>query len=102
MEELLKGIKDKEVQKAVLLILEALKPLQDLVKNQDDEIMDVAGVAKYLSVQTSWVYKKIQYKEIPCTHLGKYPRFRRREIDVWFDQGCPDIKLQHHKRLSLV
>ena len=67
-------------------VAERLKPLlQKTVKqtNEDDPIFSVKEVAEYLRVDTSFIYKKIQFKEIPHLHVGKYPRFRKGQIDKW-------------------
>jgi excisionase family DNA binding protein len=53
-------------------------------------IMDVEELAAMLKVNTSWVYKQIQFKSIPHFHAGKYPRFKRKEIDTWIqEQSMP-------------
>ena len=53
-------------------------------------IMDVEELAALLKVNTSWVYKQIQHKSIPHFHAGKYPRFKRKEIDAWIqEQSMP-------------
>ncbi|MDR3581641.1 MAG: helix-turn-helix domain-containing protein [Oryzomonas sp.] len=87
MNELLKCIKDDNVRQVITVLMEAIEPLKKQLQLQDN-VMDVDGVATYLNVKKSWVYKRIQYGEIPCTHMGKYPRFRRSEIDTWFNCGC--------------
>jgi len=56
----------------------------------DSIIMDVEELAAILKVNTSWVYKQVQFKSIPHFHAGKYPRFKRHEIDIWIqEQSMP-------------
>lgn len=49
----------------------------------EDEILDVPGLAGYLKVDKSWVYKQLQLKTIPHFHAGRYPRFHKAQIDKW-------------------
>lgn len=51
--------------------------------SNNDEIMNVEGLASYLKVTKSWVYEKIHKKEIPFYKAGKFPRFRKKDIDLW-------------------
>ena len=56
----------------------------------DSIIMDVEELAALLKVEKSWVYKQVQFKSIPHFHAGKYPRFKRKEIDAWIqEQSMP-------------
>jgi len=48
-------------------------------------IFTVETLAKYLQVSKQWVYERVHLKEIPYTKMGKFPRFRKREIDNWLD-----------------
>lgn len=64
-------------------VIEVLKPLISNSKQEDDVVFDVAKLAEYLNVNRSWVYKKIQFKEIPYLKVGKYSRFRKKDIDKW-------------------
>jgi len=53
-------------------------------------IMDVEELAGHLRVDKSWVYKQVQLKSIPHFHAGKYPRFKRKDIDSWImEQSMP-------------
>lgn len=59
-------------------------------KQTASPIMDVDELSVMLKVQPSWVYKQIQFKSIPHFHAGKYPRFKRHEIDEWIqEQSIP-------------
>ena len=53
-------------------------------------IMDVDELAAYLKVNSTWVYKQVQFKSIPHFHAGRYPRFKRKEIEAWIlEQSMP-------------
>ena len=49
----------------------------------EDIIFDVQGLAEYLSVKDTWVYRKVSDGDIPHFKVGKYPRFRKIAIDRW-------------------
>jgi excisionase family DNA binding protein len=57
-------------------------------EKDQDEIFDVPGLAVYLKVDNSWVYKQVQYKAIPHFHVGRYPRFRKSVIDKWTKENA--------------
>lgn len=66
-------------------VLERLRPL---LTNKDkghdgDKIFTVATLAEYLGMEKDWVYSHI--KEIPHHKVGRFPRFRKREIDKWLE-----------------
>lgn len=82
-------------------VIELIKPLLsgNGKSGNDDVIFDVQGLADYLKVDASWVYKKVSLKEIPHFHAGKYPRFKKPAIDKWIESQTvraipPLIKLQ--------
>ena len=67
-------------------VVERLKPLLNNPHNaNDDELMDVKELAKYLKVKESWVYEKIHTKQIPFQKAGRFPRFRKKNIDKWLE-----------------
>lgn len=55
--------------------------------HQDDEILTLEEVAKYLKLKPQTVYKWAQEGQIPATKLGKEWRFRKRILDDWVDSG---------------
>lgn len=58
--------------------------LKESLEQRTDQIMDVDGLCKYLSVQRKWVLQRTCKNEIPCYRLsGKELRFRQSEIDAW-------------------
>jgi len=67
------------------MVADRLQPLLRAVQDHHipDPIMDVKELAAHLRVKPTWVYKQVEYKTIPHFHAGRYPRFRRKEIDAW-------------------
>jgi excisionase family DNA binding protein len=68
-------------------VAEILKPMLSSTAKHDekDALLDVAQLADYLNVSQAWVYDRIRDNEIPHSKLGKYLRFRKREIDKWIE-----------------
>ena len=69
-------------------LFEMLKPLLGVNKNTtlEDKIYDVKELAEYLRVDTSWVYNQVSLRNIPHFKIGKYPRFKKSEIDKWINK----------------
>ncbi len=66
-------------------VLERLRPL---LANKDkgqhgDKIFMVETLAEYLDVEKDWVYSHI--KEIPHFKVGRFPRFRKKDVDRWLE-----------------
>jgi excisionase family DNA binding protein len=74
-----------DIDEMAILIAEKLRPLlcPDNANTLEDVILDVKSLASYLKVKERWVYQQIHLKQIPYAKCGKYPRFRRSEIDEW-------------------
>jgi PTS system nitrogen regulatory IIA component len=68
----------------------------------DNEIMTVEDVAKFLKVKPQTVYKWAQDGQIPGTKLGKEWRFRRSILNEWLDTSIALSKggfdLMYHHR----
>jgi excisionase family DNA binding protein len=81
------------VDEIVKRVVGQITPL--LTQNQrsnDNELMTVDELANYLKVKTSWVYEKVHIREIPFHKAGRFPRFRKRDIDIWLDNPYhPDL-----------
>ncbi len=74
------------IDKIVEKVVERLEPLlKQNPKSNDNELMDVKGLAEYLKVKESWVYEKIHTRQIPFQKAGRFPRFRKKHIDKWLD-----------------
>lgn len=78
-------IEQTEIDLIANKVAELLKPLlTSAVRNEEkDTMLDVNQLAAYLNVSPSWIYDRIKDNDIPHTKLGKYLRFRKREIDKW-------------------
>ena len=58
------------------------------VEGDDDQLLTVQEVADLLRVPVSWVYgrtRKRSAERLPGIRLGKYWRFRERDIHVWVE-----------------
>lgn len=64
-------------------LFEKIKPLLNHEHKTDDRLMDVKGLADYFQVKESWIYEKIHNRQIPYHKCGKFPRFRKKYIDIW-------------------
>ncbi len=83
-------------------VVERLKPLfSNSHDPKGDELMDVKALASYLKVKESWIYEKIHKREIPFNKCGKFPRFRRKHIDIWlenpYSSKLDNYNLNHKK-----
>jgi excisionase family DNA binding protein len=68
-------------QKVTNAIIPTLKKGTDM----GDTVFTVETLAKYLQVSKQWVYARVHLKEIPHIKMGKFPRFKKREIDIWLE-----------------
>lgn len=76
-DELIDRIADRVVEKVRPLIVAA-------ARREDETILDVKGLAAYLSVTEQWVRDKARAGEIPCFKTGKCWKFYKRQIDKKF------------------
>ena len=77
-------LEPQDLEKIANMVVDRLKPfLNNNHKAADNELMTVEETAKYLKVTKSFVYEKIHKKEIPFRKVGKFPRFRKKHIDIW-------------------
>lgn len=77
---------EKDISRIADKVLEALKPLLKTFNQRTDQeeiIFDVDGLAHYLKVTKSWVYERTHLNEIPYYKVGKFPRFKKSDIDQW-------------------
>jgi excisionase family DNA binding protein len=74
------------IEEIVEKLVIRLKPYLSVSgKKEEDVIFDVEELAKYLKVESSWVYNQISQKTLPYFKTGKYVRFRKKEIDAWIN-----------------
>ncbi|MBN2561539.1 MAG: helix-turn-helix domain-containing protein [Phycisphaerae bacterium] len=52
----------------------------------DDRLLSVDDVAAYLGVKRDTVYKWIVRHGLPARKVGRLWKFRRSEVDQWFDE----------------
>lgn len=59
----------------------------------NEGLLDVPGLAKYLSVSADWVRTQIRRKSLPSVRLGGNIRFNKKVVDKWI-QACsvPAVK----------
>ncbi|MFC1762206.1 helix-turn-helix domain-containing protein [Planctomycetota bacterium] len=55
---------------------------------KSEKIFGIEGLAKYLDVPKSTLYKLAQEKKLPGQKVGKHWRFRQETIDAWLDAGA--------------
>jgi excisionase family DNA binding protein len=83
-------------------VAEQITPLLKQYPNcYDNEILTVVELADYLKVKKSWIYEKVHTIDIPFYKASKFPRFRRKHIDIWLHNPYhPDLDKYNlnHKR----
>ena len=77
----IQGLADEVAQK----VIREMKPMMEAEKPQDDTLLTVKALAEYLHVSDQWVYERVQKSEIPVIKVGKFPRFKKPDIDKWLD-----------------
>jgi len=85
-------------------VVELVKPLLSGKKDrQDDSVLDVEELCKYLRVGKKWVHERTHLKEIPYYKLSnKQLRFRKKEIDRWLDSLKTPAISEHRGKLRVV
>lgn len=53
----------------------------------DNEIMKGKELASYLRIPIRTLYKLCNEGKIPCKKVGRHWRFRKSDVDRWFDAG---------------
>ena len=97
---------DRDIERLANKVIELLKPLLKVSPQKDDHeiILDVDGLASYLKVTKSWVYERTDLNEIPYYKVGKFPRFRKKDIDRWLERSKinpePFLELAKERRLK--
>ena len=62
------------------------------MSDEKDKIMGVEGMAKYLNLSKSTVYKLAQDGALPGQKVGKHWRFRQERVNSWLDEERPPSK----------
>jgi excisionase family DNA binding protein len=87
LKNLITKLEDNDIERIVDKLEERIRPL--LIhsdKPEGDIIFDIERLSQYLKVSKQWVYEKVHHNNIPYYKMGKYPRFRKAEIDIWLNK----------------
>jgi excisionase family DNA binding protein len=79
------SLEKEDIEAIATEVLSMVKPLLENNGGGEDIIFDVKGLADYLKVDETWVYRQISLKTIPFFKVGKYTRFKKSAIDRWAD-----------------
>ena len=96
-------LEEKDLVAIAQRVAEIIKPLltHPAGSNEKDTVFDVKALAEHLRVKESWVYQQVHTHSIPFVKIGKYPRFKKREIDRWMESKAvrpiPALKLVKSK-----
>ena len=53
---------------------------------QNNEILDIEGIANFLKVEKTWIYERTRCpgpRSLPFFKVGKYLRFRLSDVEAW-------------------
>lgn len=70
-------------------VVARLKPLLKPQGYDEDKIFTVETLAQYIHTEKSWIYRNI--RQIPYFKVGRFPRFRKKDIDRWLEQHRPPL-----------
>ncbi len=78
-------------------VIEKLKPLLAVSKvkaeKEKDEIFTIRSLSYYLKVSTRWINELIRTNEIPLVKIKGQIRFKKSEIDTWYQKyNLPPVK----------
>jgi hypothetical protein len=78
-------LESQDIETIAQRVLELIRPVvSNNGKSDNNEmVFDVKGLAEYLHVKPSWIYKQMSLKTIPFFKTEKYSRFRKKDIDKW-------------------
>lgn len=75
-----------DIEQIAQRVAEMLRPVMQGSRPADpDEILDVNGLAEFLKVDQTWVYKS--RNKLPCIRIGKHLRFRRADVLKWIEKS---------------
>ena len=99
-------IESQDIEAIARRVSDIIKPLIAPIERADggngnDAVFDVEGLAQYLQVKPSWIYKQVSLRAIPYFKTGKYPRFKRKDINRWIDsqtaRPVPSLELMKNR-----
>lgn len=87
------NLNDQDIQRLVELLaprlVAAIAPLLKTTLSKDSQdgnaLFSVKQLSEYLGVKPSWIYEKTHFKEIPFIKCGRFPKFRKKEVDKWLE-----------------
>jgi excisionase family DNA binding protein len=85
-------------------VIEKLKPLLAVKQEREkDEIFTVRSLAYYLKVSQKWINELIRANEIPCAKTKGQIKFKKSEIDKWYQRynAQPDRKVIKGKEKNI-
>lgn len=97
-------LEQEDIRAIANTVVEMIKPLlkSSTKYGKDETIFDVEGLSQYLKVGRSWIYQQTSLKNIPYFKVGKYPRFKKSEIDTWINKKSimpiPPLKIAKNSR----
>lgn len=82
-------LEPQDIEAIAQRVAEVLAPALSRVSRSkgDDTLFDVKGLADYLKVDHSWIYKQVQHGSLPHIKLGKYLRFSKAAIDKHLEKN---------------
>ncbi|MCX5810903.1 MAG: helix-turn-helix domain-containing protein [Proteobacteria bacterium] len=81
-------LEQEDIQAIAERVVELVRPVLSKYRDtcRDDAILDVKGLCEYLKVTPKWIHERTHLKEIPYYKASnKVLRFKKREIDKWFE-----------------
>ena len=83
------NLEHKDLELIASMVVNKLKPL--LKVPEPETMYSVKELSEYLGVKNSWVYSRVEKYKIPHIKVGKYPRFKKSEIDKWLKEQSVQI-----------
>lgn len=82
------SLEREDIEAIATEVLSMVKPLLKSNEGGEDVIFDVKGLAEYLRVEDSWVYKQVSLGTLPYFKVGKYTRFSKSAIEKWIEKNA--------------
>jgi excisionase family DNA binding protein len=98
-------LEPEDIQAIGDYVVEKLKPIvaRDGEHERNDTIFDVPALCEYLHVTPKWIHEQTHLKKIPYYKLSnKQLRFRKKDIDKWFESRKTPAVNDFRERLKAV
>ena len=56
-------------------------------KMDEERLLSVDDICKYLGIGKDTIYKWIETKELPAYRLGRLWKFKKEEVDMWLKKN---------------